>query len=224
MIEFIQNIKNIIDFNLRNFLKISRKTINSVNSEQQYLENLYLFEILEKYLQAKEKGEISIIDVGCKNWSYVQAEYQYFKQFCNKLTLDGIELDANRLYTNLVSRGETAKLNIKNIKNANYIAGDFLNNDKKYDYIIWILPFLFKYSLLKWGLPKAFFQPEKMLMHAYNSLNIGGKILIINQEYIEYQKQKELCNRLKLSFEDIGEIKSISPAFKQNRYAIVIKD
>ena len=62
-----------------------------------------------------------------------------------------------------------------------YIAGDLLKHNQKYDYIIWYLPFITEYPLIKWGLPLKYFKPLKMLEHAYHLLNKNGELLIINQ-------------------------------------------
>lgn len=251
---YFRNLKNIIDFYLRQVIKISRKNYNEKNeskddlfgvkeqvhkekylfdkydldfvktntTKENYLENLYTIELLDRYLDVDFTHSINVLDIGCKNWFYAKGEYSFFKKYCVDLNLDGIEIDVNRLYSNLYSRKEVAKFHIKNLEGTNYIEDDFLNHEEKYDYIIWILPFVLKYPLYKWGLPESYFKPEEMLMHAYKSLNRNGQIFIINQGEEEYEAQKSLCEKLNISYKHIGKIESIFSTYKQNRYLVLI--
>lgn len=256
---FFQNIKNNIDFFLRQHLSLSRKNyfekpeskeglfktaetsdrekqlcekydlgyLKSHSTRQNYLENLYTIDLLDKHLKADFKEALSVLDIGCKNWFYAKAEHFFFKKYCNNLTLDGIEIDPNRLYTNLYSRKEVAKFHIKNLPNTNFIENNFLNHNEKYDFIIWILPFVVEYPHLKWGLPHKCFQPEKILLHAYNSLNTdnkNGKIFIINQGEVEYETQKSLCQKLEIPYIELGKIQSDFLNDEISRYALIIKN
>lgn len=187
-----------------------------------YLQNLYTMDLLDNFLIVDFKENMSVLDIGCKNWFYAKGEYSFFKKYCSNLKLDGIELDVNRLYNNLYSREEVAKFYIKDLENTNFIAGDFLKHEGKYDYMVWILPFVFEEPLIKWGLPKSYFQPEKMLLHAYDLLNEGGKIFIINQGEEEYRAQKELCNKLNLKYESVELIYSKFLNYKYFRYLTLV--
>lgn len=256
MENIFQNLKNNIDFFLRQHLNISRKNyvaenepkdglfdekelierentlfekfdldyLKSNSTRQNYLENLYTIDLLDKYFNVDYQDDLSILDIGCKNWFYAKGEYFFFKKHCKNLILDGIELDTNRLYTNFYTRSEVARFNIKDLKNTNYIAGNFLEYDQKYDCIIWILPFVVENPLIKWGLPKKYFQPEKMLTHAFNSLNKNGEIFIINQGEVEYEAQKELCKKLNIQYTPLGKVESEFLQYEISRYSILIKN
>lgn len=249
---FFQNIKNIVDFSIRQKIAISRKNyfeqneskegllqsqdeidkeqylcdkydlafVKNSTTQRNYLENLYILDLLDRYLSIYSVTGLNVLDIGCKNWFYAKGEYFFFKKYCDNLAIDGIELDANRLYSNFYSRKEVAKFHIKDLKGANYIADDFLKHNKKYDYIIWILPFVLEYPLFKWGLPHSYFKPEEMLKHAYDLLNENGQIFIINQGKNEYEAQKSLFNKLNIKFQDIGLIKSVFPVYTKERYLI----
>jgi hypothetical protein len=251
----LQNLKNNIDFFLRNHIKLSRKNyfeenenkeglfatqkalerekflfekynldyLKNNSTKQNYLENLYIMDLLDKYFKVSLHNNLSVLDIGCKNWFYAKGEYFFFKKYCDNLILDGIELDANRLYTNLYSRSETAKFYVKSLQGANFLEGDFLKHEKKYDYLMWILPFVFQYPHAKWGLPNKYFQPEKMIVHAYNLLNEGGKIFVVNQGECEYEEQKKLCNKLKIKYSCVGEFQSDFVKYEINRYLIIIE-
>lgn len=193
------------------------------STRQNYLDNLYTVHILEKYLDIKPRKVLKVLDIGCKNWFYAKGEYSFFKKYSADLQLDGVEIDTKRLYSNFYTRGEVAQFYIKGLKNTYYISKDFLKHNGKYDYLIWILPFVVKEPLLKWGLPLKYFKPETMLEHAYNSLNEGGTIFIINQGAVEYNIQIELCRNLKIPCTELGQIKSEILDYEIPRYAILIK-
>lgn len=205
------------------FEKFELTALKSNSTRENYLQNLYTIDLLNKHLSMIFKENLKILDIGCKNWFYAKGEYFFFKKYCETLTLDGIELDTNRLYTNFYTRTEVAKFHIKDLNGSKYISGDFLNHKEKYDYFVWILPFVVKEPLLKWGLPMEYFQPEKMLEHAYNSLNNDGQIFIINQGEVEHEVQKALCEKLNINYIPIGEIQSEFVNYKIPRYAILIK-
>jgi hypothetical protein len=193
------------------------------SSTQNYLENLYLIDILDKYLEIKPQETLNILDIGCKNWFYAKGEYFFFKKFSENLFLKGIELDSNRLYTNFYTRKEVAKYHIQNLKGVDYIEGDFLEQNNQFNYIIWILPFVVKTPLIKWGLPEKYFQPEKMLKHAFKSLSPNGKLFIINQGFAEYEEQIKFCEKLNLKYKKIGEINSDFLKYKNKRYSVLIE-
>lgn len=239
---FEENEDKISCFNTQNlferekflFEKYDLDFLKSNSTRQNYLENLYLLDILDSsfpplsqplsHKGREEKKQIKVLDIGCKNWFYVKGEHAFFKKYCQNLQLDGIEIDVNRLYSNLFSRKEVAKFYIKGLKNVNYLEEDFLEVNEKYDYIVWILPFVVEYPHLRWGLPKRYFQPEKMLKHACNSLNDNGKLFIINQGETEYNVQKELCKKLDIKYQETGEIKSEFFNYVYPRYSLVIEN
>ena len=77
--------------------------------------------------------------------------------------------------------------------------------------------------LIYWGLPKKYFCPSKLLAHAYNLLNVGGQMLIINQGEEEASAQKKLLLKLGIDFLELGEVKSEFFEYKNNRYGFLIK-
>lgn len=248
-----QNIKNSFDFFLRNKLVFSSKNyfekneskneleadktlraseliekydleyLKSNSTIQNYIENLYLIDIFDKYLQMNQQDAISALDIGCKNWYYAGAEHAFFRKYCNNLQLDGIEIDANRMYTNFFTRKEASKFYIKNLDGCNYIEGDFLELNEKYDFIIWILPFVVEEPLLKWGLPLKHFKPEMMLKHAYDSLNEGGTLFVLNQGSVEFDVQRGLYKKMNISYNPIGEVKSEFFTYNIERYLTLVQ-
>lgn len=203
--------------------KYDLEYIKNNTTKLNYLENLYTIDLLDKYSKVEQQSSINVLDIGSKNWFYAKGEYFFFKKFCENINLDGIEIDANRLYSNFYSREEVAKFHIKNLSGASYIAEDFLKHDKKYDYIIWILPFIKKYPHLKWGLPLECFKPDEILKHAYDSLNEGGQIVIINQGKEEFEIQKQLLKIAGIEYQAIGKIESVFSTYKIDRYLVLVR-
>lgn len=210
-----------IESEKRLFEKYNLDFLKNNSTKENYQENLYTLDLLDKHLTFSPQNSLKVLDIGCKNWFYAKGEYFFFKKHCKDLTFDGIEIDTQRLYSNLYSRAEVAKFHTKGLENTNYIKGDFLNHKEKYDYFIWFLPFVFEYPHQKWGLPKKYFKPEEMLLNAYKNLNEGGKIFIVNQGKTEFKAQKELCGKLNIPYHPIGIIESTFLKYKHERYLII---
>ncbi|MEI7474879.1 MAG: hypothetical protein WCK67_08880 [bacterium] len=190
-----------------------------------YLENLYIIELLESVFNLKETDKnISILDIGSKNWFYAQGEYQFFKHnyIKKEIKLTGVEIDAYRVYSSLFSRFDSAIKNIDGLENVEYIADNLLNINKKYDYITWFFPFVIKEPLLHWGLPMTLFKPQELLLHAYSLLNKNGQMLIMNQGEKEYQIQKNLLSKNKITFIEYGEFQSDFIQHEHQRYYLKV--
>ena len=134
-----EDIRNGIDFYIRSKTRFSRKNFVEKNRElieRNILENEYTKDILSKAFTKRELREAKILDIGCKNWFYAKGEYDFFKSFCKKISLDGVEIDAFRLYSNFYSRYEVAKYYTKELVGTNYICDNLLNIKDRYDYIV----------------------------------------------------------------------------------------
>lgn len=205
-------------YNLQNFKLNSTKRL--------YKENLVIIELfetcLEEYLEVKP---LKILDIGSKNWFYASGEYNFFKYFNSDKTiyLDGIELDGYRMYSNFYSRADYANFYIKNLDNTRYIVNDLLQHNGYYDCILWFFPFVTEYPLLEWGLPLSTFQPEKMILKAYNLLVNKGILLIVNQDENEYNIQQELLKNLNIPFIAKGMFKNSFLNYEHQRFVTIIK-
>ena len=222
----LNDFKNKVDFLIRNKTKFSRKNFIEKNHElikRNRLENLYTKDILEKSFEKNSKDFIKILDIGSKNWFYVKGEWEFFSDFCENFELHGVEIDAFRLYANLYNRFEVAKYHTRDLKNAKYFAQDLLSINEKYDYIIWFLPFVFIEPHTYWGLPKKLFNPEKLFKHAYEILKDDGQMLIVNQGEDEAKEQKNILEKHKVNYTDLGEIDSRYFKYKNKRFGYLIK-
>lgn len=198
------------------------KSFKKNSSRQNYTENLYRLELLEDYLRPKRKQTLKVLDIGSKNWAYAKAEHAFFNKFTRQLTLDGIELDAYRVYTNFYSRYDAAKYYSQGLSGANYIVGDFLEHTGKYDFIIWVLPFISPFPHNCWGLPKKFFKPKDMLEKAFNDLTDDGIMLIVNQGKDEYEIQQQLFDELEIPYMPCGEFKSSFLSLEHKRFVSIV--
>ena len=158
---------------------------------------------------------LSVLDIGSKNWFYAKGEYSFFKRYSDKLYLDGVEIDAYRLYSNFYNRYEVAKFYIKDLENTSYIPDNLLNINKRYHYIICILPFVIIQPHRFWGLPDKYFYPKKLFEHAYSLLKPGGTMLIINQGQDEAEEQRNIIGER--SFE-VFKLDSIFYKYKNERF------
>ena len=221
-----EDIKNNFDFFIRNKTKFSRKNFVEKRTkliERNYLENLYTQEVLDKCFKKIDKKFVRVLDIGCKNWFYAKGEFDYFSSFCNEFSMDGVELDAYRLYSNFYSRFEVAKYYTNGLKNTNYICGDLLDIKEKYDYIIWFLPFVLIEPLIYWGLPRKYFCPKKLLVHAYSLLEENGQMLIINQGEDEANAQAKILQDLNINFIALGKIKNNKFEYQNERFGFFIE-
>ena len=101
--------------------------------------------------------------------------------------------------------------------------GNLIDIKQKYDYIIWILPFVTPEPHLMWGLPKKYFYPSVLLKHAYDLLFPGGQMIIINQGKSEQDVQKELLDNAGIAYKNLGKIESKFFQYKNERYGFLIK-
>lgn len=182
-------------------------------SHQRFLETLTYLEWLDLFYQAApfdfqrlldQPDPFHWLDAGAKNWHYVEALVMFIraKRAGGSFKLDGVELDPNRRYQNLTTRGQTARFLIRNIPEACYHEGNLQCWTKPSHLVSHFLPFVFSEPHMAWGLPQQYFQPEKLLAHLLTLLTAPGMILIVNQGETESKAQEQLLKNSILSFED----------------------
>ncbi|MFA6990008.1 MAG: hypothetical protein WC197_08065 [Candidatus Gastranaerophilaceae bacterium] len=206
--------------------KYNLQTLKNNSTTRNYLENLYVIELLEKFIDIdNSKNSIKIVDIGSRNWFYATGQYNFFK-YKNRekeIFLTGIELDAFRVYSSFYSRYDSALYNIRNLENTRYIAGDFLEHVEKYDYMCCFFPFVIQEPLIHWGLPLKYFKPSDIFEHAYKNLNTNGEMLIINQGEEEYIVQQKILKESGIVFEPRGEFESIFIKQEHKIFVSIIK-
>lgn len=112
-----------------------------------------------------------VIDVGCRNWSYVGALSQFFPD----AHLTGLEVDGRRRYWNLYRRMDLAQayaqeLQKRHSKRVLYLNKDFrsldrLEKDSNVAFCFFF-PYVSENPCLKGGLPSRFADFKVLLMHS----------------------------------------------------------
>ncbi len=197
------------------------------SGRMRYLENLTILTFLEQ-LQGGESlpetvGPLRWLDVGAKNWAYLDAIAAFLKKRTDDFRIHGIELDGYRLYPDFHSRSDYARTFCEAVPQATYEVGDVMRHHEQYDVITWILPFVFPEPCLAWGLPLGFFRPEEALSHVLSLLNPGGVLWMINQGEQEHQAQGKLLKSLLADsadwhFESTGMLEGAFLSYRYPRY------
>ena len=162
-----------------------------------YLEILSILDALEQLWQDTAwpaARPLRWLDVGAKNWAYVDALAAFLSAHTDDWQLDGVELDPYRLYGNFYTRGAYAQAHAAPYAGrARYLEGDVRAHDGQYEGITLLLPFVFESTHRAWGLPQSAFQPQALLDHVIRRLLApGGILLIVNQGEAEYEAQRAL--------------------------------
>ena len=206
------------------FEKYHLECLKTNSTRRNYRENLAIIELLESFISV-EKESATILDIGSKNWFYAPGEYSFFmysgysalschpelvsgayqNQDKREICLDGLEIDAFRVYADLHTRQDYALYYTQGLENCRYLPKDLMKHHEKYDYITWFYPFVTEVPILAWGLPLRLLTPLKMLKHAVSLLNPGGTMLIVNQNEREYAIQENLIKELNHSYIKKGE-------------------
>ncbi|MBF0501359.1 MAG: hypothetical protein HQM09_14560 [Candidatus Riflebacteria bacterium] len=137
--------------------------------------------------------------------------------------LTGIEIDPFPVYADTYSRSDYARYHVKRLSNCRYIAGDLMEHHERYDVITWFLPFLTEDAIREWGLPSRFLRPEELMKHAFELMEPGGIMLVVNQEEDERDIQHALLKKMQISIMSSTMFKSDWYPFLPRFVTIIIK-
>ncbi|MDH4379609.1 MAG: class I SAM-dependent methyltransferase [Vampirovibrionales bacterium] len=179
-----------------------------------------------------EEKPIDWLDVGCKNWSYLQALIVFSEVThpnpSQAFAFMGIELDHRRLYLDGFTRGAHgrgyAKSSQTDRSQCTYQGGDAMAHTGHYDVITSFLPFIIPEPCLDWGLPLSYLQPQAFLAHLVSLLKPGGCLLVMNQGADEYAIQADLLDPYLqethpiLRLDWTGEMPVTPWAYEETRY------
>jgi len=178
----------------------------------EYIENLYILDICARYLR-KVKKSGPCLDIGCKNWSYLPALVSF-----TGTPWDGVELDAHRRYWTMATRRAYAEAMAGPFPGCRYRPGSLLEQTGSYRLITWFLPFVGEAPLRAWGLPRRFFEPERLLAHAWHLLDHGGTLFVVNQGAQESNTQHRLFRQAGITATGIGVIDSVFSPYRKPRF------
>jgi hypothetical protein len=164
-----------------------------------YRENLFYLHLLECALEASAislPDTIRAADIGPSHWFYVQAQAALLRWWRTphprEIDLQGYEIDAYRVYADLHSRHDHALGHMRGLPGVTYIPRGFSAQPTTFHLIFMLFPFVFSKDHLEWGLPGSLFQPRALLQAAWQSLQSGGLLIIVNQGEAEHTAQRAL--------------------------------
>ena len=160
------------------------------------------------------------LDIGAKNWAYVEALSSFStQQFGSDFQLDGIELDPHRRYVNGHTRGQVARKFITAVPQAAYHEGDIRYWQQPITIASLFLPFVFEEPHLAWGLPLDYFAPQDILEHVLTLLQPDGLLIIVNQGEAEAEAQERLLRKAQANYPlEIQALGPLTTHFIQYRY------
>jgi hypothetical protein len=201
-----------------------------------YLETLPYLEWLDCFFQAEPdafrqafKGsDLFWLDVGAKNWSYVEALTAFLQRHGpDTFELHGLEIDPNRRYVDFRTRRQYAEAYLGKLppairKKTHYHQGNILNWRQPVKIISHFMPFVFKEPHLAWGLPLSLFQPQVVLQREISLLAPDGLLLIVNQGEEEAEAQRALLEEAvkthPLRFHSLGQLPVRFMEYRYPRY------
>jgi SAM-dependent methyltransferase len=158
------------------------------------------------YMQMLERGfheagvrlgdRVTALDAGPSNWFYVQPLLALLRHHGaatpREVALDGVEIDAFRIYSNWYSRHDWALAFSQGLEGVRYLAQDVRGYDRPVDVALMLFPFLFPKDHLQWGLPRRALQPAELLRHVAGLVKPGGWLVIANHGAAEREAQHRL--------------------------------
>ncbi len=164
-----------------------------------YRENLFYLHLLESALEASAislPDPVRAADIGPSHWFYVQALAALLRWWRTprprQIDLQGYEIDPYRVYADLHSRYDHALGHMRGLPGVRYIPRGFSAQPAAFHLIFMLFPFVFSQDHLEWGLPGSLFQPRALLQAAWQSLQSGGLLIIVNQGEEEHRAQRAL--------------------------------
>lgn len=161
--------------------------------------SLFYLEMMERAFEACDvhlPDPLVAVDVGPSDWFYVQTLHAFLTSWQQpqrrRVSLDGVELDAWRLYRDLRSRADWAEAYVGSLPDVNYLAQDIRTYRRPVDLALMFFPFLFQSDHRAWGLPARYLQPAALLKHVVSLIQPGGILLVVNQGSDERDRQHQL--------------------------------
>jgi hypothetical protein len=191
--------------------------------------SLFYLQMLERALD--EAGvalpdPVAALDAGPSDWFYVQALHallaHHGTERPRQVALDGVELDAYRLYEGFRSRYDLAEAYMAGLEGVRYLAQDVRRYHRPVDVAFMLYPFLFRPDHSRWGLPRRTLQPAALLAHVAGLVKPGGAIVIANQGEAERVEQHRLLAEAGLPVAWWARHDSPLFAYEPERYVTVV--
>ena len=186
-----------------------------VCTHREYMLNLHVLDVCDRYgPPGAESGRA--LDIGAADWSYLPALRSW-----GGTAWDGIELNAHRRDWTLATRRAYAQYMCRICEGCHYLCGSLLGLDRRYACITWFLPYVLSAPLRHAHLPERYFEPRRLLAHAWSLLQPGGSLFVVNQGDTEAGAQRQLFAQCGIDAQFRGELHGVFSPFKQPRFGWV---
>ncbi len=151
--------------------------------------------LVQRMLTQGERARVeTVIDVGCRNWSYAQALAEAFP----RAKLMGVELDGGRRYVNLHRRQDQAAAHALRLREQGREVSTFFRDFRECRFenesgriapqslFTFFYPFVSRDPCEAWGLPARFAHFESSLRHA---LALDGHAWILSAHQGEWEAE-----------------------------------
>ncbi|HEY9855353.1 MAG TPA: hypothetical protein V6D05_06410 [Stenomitos sp.] len=177
-------------------------------------ENLHVVGLLERALaehSAELPAELSVLDVGAKDWHYLPGLQRFLGRVgateVRSLQLTGIELDPYYRYDDGYTRYDYAQAYMRECPACRYLVGDVRTHEGTYDLALVLFPFWREREVLDWGLPGGYFDIDGLLRHV-RGLVKPGSLLVVSAFRSEGPWAEPTFRRLGWTALDQGEWRS----------------
>jgi hypothetical protein len=191
--------------------KVSRETLDECLGVLDLLDRIPPEIVFSATVRGRKPARV--LDVGSKNWRYLGALDAWLGGNEVEANVEGVEIDAYRIYSNLRTRISCARhfsaMFSGPERSYTYRAGDVAELIRPLELATWFFPFVSPAPHRAWGLPRRVFNPSSVFQHVERLIIPGGKLVMCNQGDWEWAEAQKLFFRdrlrLRLILQDVVE-------------------
>jgi SAM-dependent methyltransferase len=174
--------------------------LHARSSVDVYRENVYLLDLLDRHAPPIDVPDrVRAVDVGSQDFRYAFALARWLGQGRRRsVQLTGIELEGERVQRDLRRRRDHGRAYAAEVEGATvrYEVGDFVTHEARdLDVVFLFFPFVLEYALLRWGLPRRFFGPDRLFAKVHAALRPGAVAIVMNHTLEERAAQHAILER-----------------------------
>lgn len=199
---YLRSLQNSFSFALRSALTWERiPSLEDFNQERDRRLQSELKDFLDllDWSYLPQKREIRVADIGARDFVFAPVFETHFRNLNYLPEIHGVEIDAYRRYTSLLSRADFGRYHAAGLSRGFYHCCDFLDWNNPLDVCFFLHPFVTPEPPLRWGLPLSAFKPQELFNHASDLLEASGLLIVSNPTREEQDISVRLA--LKAGFE-----------------------